>query len=295
MGFADLPYDELHGRLIARARKLGMPVHTYGVIRYPKVAYPLIRIGNLRAASLIVVEAGLHGEERAGPLSVLVHLREMQLHAEKRGMSLVVYPCVNPSGFDSGTRYNAMDEDCNNDFMRYVRDNVLVSDLRNSTRFDSWVWSSDPMLNLGLPAETKLLHKDFRKLPFSRILGMADLHQDYFCERKLSYAYIFGSGEEYFPIARRVSRLVPLLKHSPIDSGYKPVPSEETPCTDAYGLVCRHDGGITDLFYRMGTRHCVTVETTGKVPLRTAMRVNLLWTKGIMDLAAKFRDSRGKL
>src|SRR2546430_1966949 len=67
----------------------------------------------------LVITAGFHGDETAGPLTLLEHLPEIVAHARRRDVGLRIYPCLNPSGFTDGTRYNRSQESPNNDFIRY--------------------------------------------------------------------------------------------------------------------------------------------------------------------------------
>ena len=59
------------------------------------------------------------------------------------------------------------------------------------------------------------------------------------------------------------------------------------PRSDDDGLIQRHDGSLTDLFYRLGARASVAVETTGATPLDVACAVNMVWIRGILELAAR--------
>lgn len=62
--------------------------------------------------------------------------------------------------------------------------------------------------------------------------------------------------------------------------------------SDANGFIVRHDGSLTDLLWRIGVRHCITVETTGATSLDRACAVNLAWIFGISDIVKKERDAR---
>jgi hypothetical protein len=79
---------------------------------------------------------------------------------------------------------------------------------------------------------------------------------------------------------------VPLLKHYVVASGYR---SGRGITSDARGFIVRHDGSLTDLFWRLGTRHCICVETTGATPLDLSKKVNLTWIFGIADILKKER------
>ena len=69
-------------------------------------------------APLVLITAGFHGDEKAGPLTLLAHTAEIVEYAAARGVGLAIYPCVNPSGFEAHIRYNLSGERPNNDFLR---------------------------------------------------------------------------------------------------------------------------------------------------------------------------------
>ena len=163
--------------------------------------YPLPRLASpapLPGGPLLLLTAGIHGDERAGPLSILEHLEAIARRARERGVGLIVYPLCNPSGFEAGTRYN-IDGDRgelgNNDFLRYeLPDGRLVGDIGRGRTFSRWRWSSDPDLDARLPAETVLLHALLRREPLERVGAAIDLHQDRItpAARPLAYDYAFG-------------------------------------------------------------------------------------------------------
>lgn len=248
--------------------------------------YPLPRLASPDPGGpLLLVTAGFHGYERAGPLSILAHLEAIARHARERGVGLIVYPLTNPSGFEAGTRYNVdgdRGELGNNDFLRYeLPDGRLVGDIGRGRTFSRWRWSSDPNLDARLPAETVLLHALLRREPLERVSAVIDLHQDRITpvDRPLAYAYAFGDLSVYAPIVREVEREIAIARRLSISAGQA---SEMT--TDDAGFIVRHDGTLPDLLHRLGARHGITVETTGGTPLGLACRVNLIWIRGVIDL-----------
>src|SRR3954447_14566261 len=58
----------------------------------------------------LTITAGFHGDEVAGPLALLEHLPGLAAHAGAGGVGLSIYPCLNPSGFTDGARYNRSGE-----------------------------------------------------------------------------------------------------------------------------------------------------------------------------------------
>ena len=238
----------------------------------------------------MLIRAGIHGDEVAGPLTILHYFNHIFDYAHKRGIRLIVYPLGNPAGYDARQRYNTDGggkSGVNNDFVRYGLENGnIVDDIRRGAKFRRWYWSSDSRLQLRLPAETQLMHHLLRRDPLESIVAALDLHQDNISriDRPAAYHYAFGDLTVYGRIVQRIRKTVPVLDHKVISAG-----QTSGMRTDAEGFIVRHDGTLGDLLYRLGVPYPVTAETTGKTPLDTAFRVNLLWIKGLIDLAAKKR------
>lgn len=287
-----IPYAELYGGLVEKADGCGLESGQYGEVSWEGVAYPLLRLSSpsaLEQERILVITSGFHGNEIAGPLSLHEHLEKIAAYAARKDVGLVIFPCVNPTGYEFGTRYNMAGQAGNNDFLRYRKDGALVDDLKSGTEHQGWYWASDPSLCITLPEETAILHSEMRRLPFERVLGLVDLHQDYFLTEPGTYTYVFGSGEAYAPIAERVGKTIPVLRSQAINSGQPDCRPEDVPVSDSHGFIRRHDCTINDLFYRQGVQYCITVETTGAVKLGTAMGANLTWVKGIIGLVASHR------
>src|SRR3954447_13566341 len=103
----------------------------------------------------LVITAGFHGDETAGPLTLLEHLPEIVAHARRREVRLRIYPLLNPSGFTDGTRYNRSQEQPNNDFIRYEIEPGQVRDmLPAGMSFHRWtVFRQSPKETRALLAE----------------------------------------------------------------------------------------------------------------------------------------------
>ncbi len=111
--------------------------------------YPLIKIilgkGNPRR---ILISGGIHGDEPAGVETICVFL-ENQLYKNFLGdWEFTLLPCINPSGFEAGTRNNKDDIDLNRmfkeattpqevDFVKIVLDQPYDLDLELHEDVDS--------------------------------------------------------------------------------------------------------------------------------------------------------------
>lgn len=237
---------------------------------------------------IIFIRAGVHGEELAGPMTILNHASDIIDYAHSRGVKVIIYPLVNPSGFESGRRYNILNyatDQGTDDIMRYqLEDGSLVGELAEGQKFIHWYFSDDERVGADLTEEARLMHRELKTLPVWQIKAMVDLHQDYITPdaKPSAYHYSFGDLAPYGPIVKEIEKLVPVLKNKSIDAGY------DTPCqSDNLGFIVRHDGSLLDVMYRMKVGHCITVETMGVTPLDIADKINMIWIKGLIDLVAK--------
>jgi murein peptide amidase A len=79
--------------------------------------YPLIRIivgkGNPRR---VLISGGIHGDEPAGVEAICVFLEKKLYRNFLETWEFTLLPCINPSGFEAGTRHNQDDIDLNRKF-----------------------------------------------------------------------------------------------------------------------------------------------------------------------------------
>lgn len=269
-------------------------------------AYDLLRIASRGIAPgdpLILLRAGIHGDETSGPITLARHLGEVLDHAHRRGVKVLCYPLGNPSGYDRGLRYNAdhdTGEGGNNDFLRYrFADGTFGDSVPPGGARRDFCWSSDPRLGIALPAETRLMHDLLRREPIGQIRAALDLHQDHLTPGAPAAAYHYGFGDlaQYDGIVERLRGHCALLAGCAIGAGFGTridahgavlgAPEEDgAPRSDERGFIERHDGTLSDLLYRLGVRHSIAAETTGATPMDAAVGVNLAWIEGLIDLVA---------
>jgi predicted deacylase len=249
---------------------------TFGNVVEGGREYPLLGLKTQGARS-VVITAGFHGDEKAGPLTLLEHASEIVAYAAERDVGLAIYPCVNPSGFEAHTRYNVTGEHPNNDFLRYeTKPGSWRGELREGERFLNVAPAND-----GIPKETAALARALDALPMPH--AALDLHQDNFIHGSLFYAYIFGDRASYRPLLARSGALIPVLRSSLVDSGHEPGTDVHA---DEEGFIVCHDGSVTDRFHRAGVPYTAAIETTTETPWPLAAEINLIWIRGFIDLAA---------
>jgi hypothetical protein len=249
---------------------------TFGRVEEGGREYPLVGLLSPGARS-VVITAGFHGDEKAGPLTLLEHVSEIVTYAAERDVGLAIYPCVNPSGFEAHTRYNVTGERPNNDFLRYeTAPGAWRGELREGEDFLRVEPASE-----GIPKETAALARELDGRPTPN--AALDLHQDNFIHGSLFYAYIFGDRACYRPMLARSGALVPVLRNALVDSGHEPGTDVHA---DREGFIVCHDGSVTDRFHRAGVPYTAAIETTTETPWPLADEINLIWIRGFIDLAA---------
>lgn len=262
-----MDYASYVERMRAQARGVDFQVHA--TVREDGRELPLLRL-TLPGARELVVTAGFHGEEPAGPLTLLEHLPEIVQAARARGVGLRIYPCINPSGFERGTRYNASGEKPNNDFLRYeVSPGTWKGELADGEAFLGHVIYPDS------PKETRALCADLERHPAPA--AALDLHQDAALLGSLTYAYYFGDRAPYARLMEEAGRHAEVARSVMVDEGIR---------SDEGGLIVFHDGSVTDYFWRRGVRWAAALETTTRTPMERCHAVNLGWVLGFIELAA---------
>jgi predicted deacylase len=263
-----MEYAEYLDRFRAHARLA--TVEEYASVHEQGLDYPLLRV-TTPGERVCTITAGFHGEEPAGPLTLLEHLPEVLEHARMRNVGLRIYPNLNPSGFEVGTRYNKSGEQPNNDFLRYeIAPGVWVGELQPGQAFLRW-----ELFQQG-PKETRALRSDLQAQPAPH--AALDIHQDRYIEGALTYAYVFGPASAYEPLIERSSEHLSVARDLQVDTHHR---------TDPAGLIVAHDGSITDYFWRRGVPYCAALETTTHTPMAACHRVNLVWIHGFIELAAR--------
>ncbi|WP_224248095.1 M14 family metallopeptidase [Hyalangium gracile] len=245
-------------------------VAEYGRVMEAGKEYPLFRL-TVPGSRWLVITSGFHGEEPAGPLTLAESFAEIVAYAKARDVALRVYPCINPSGFEVGTRYNRSGEKPNNDFLRYeVTPGAWKGELTRGESFLRWV------LYDGGPKETRAVRADIDR--FAPPAAALDIHQDNYLSIAATYAYTFGDSAAYRPMVEAAASHVAVIRQQKVD---------EHNHTDADGLIQFHDGSVTDYFMRRGVPYTAALETTTRTPLASCHAVNLIWIRGFIDLAAR--------
>jgi hypothetical protein len=242
---------------------------SYGEVVERGQPYPLLCLTTPGSRELVIT-AGFHGEEPAGPLTLLSRFGEVAEYAREHDVALRVFPCVNPSGFEGGHRYNASGEQPNNDFIRYeVSPGVLAEEVSVGQPIHAWHDF------YGSPKETLALHRELER--HAPPVGALDLHQDAWVKAKCFYAYHFGPSAPYQALVKESLAHAKVAIHLAVHNLLR---------TDRCGLIIHHDGSNSDWFWRRGVPYVAVLETTTRTELSACHAINLTWIRGMIRLVA---------
>jgi murein peptide amidase A len=223
----------------AHHHKLPMEVIGYEMSRRTKINYPLYRLViHPECQPTVCLVAGVHGNEIAGPLSTL-HIITDIIHDLPKHYRYVIYPMINPSGFDLRTRFDADGRDLN----------AIYSVTLKSHNY----------------CEVQEFYQDVLKFaPFEAVIT---LHED--SDRDQFYMYGLGKENQHFyhAICAFAKTWIPAWANSEIEGC----------CTDEHGLImatARDHGYDGRLFIDGQTRVAITFETPGKLDFH--FRVNMM-------------------
>ena len=290
---------------VATIQKHALDYETGKTYPFLRLTSPDLQVGD----KVIMIGAGVHANELAGLVAMLRYGKELFDYAHEHGVKLIVYPCRNPSGLekvqgypDSNPehRYNILDDrgeetiqgqteiTGNNALLWHKVGEKYIGDMGANPGEGEFFWPSGmPMVQVPLETETmeELVQADISK--GIKIVGVIDCHQDLISDfGPGSYFYHFlENSKTYQNIILAIEALkVKMFQKQDISAGFT---NGEAIKTDEQGGIVRYDGSWPEAMYRFAhCPHCITPETTGAVPLEVAAQINLIWVKGIIDLAS---------
>lgn len=114
----ELDPDEYARALAAHAPRADMAAVEH--VHYRGRAHPIHEVRLGRAGRRLLILAGVHGNEHAGPLAIPAMLEHYAEHPEAvEGVEIRALTPVNPVGAAERSRYNAHGFDINRDFIRF--------------------------------------------------------------------------------------------------------------------------------------------------------------------------------
>jgi predicted deacylase len=244
----ELSSENFYDDLLGISGKLGFIQVLLGYTG-EKPIYLLTRRGDIGSANILVA-AGFHGEEKAGPYGILKFLHT--IHPSKlSAVNLSILPLVNPMGFDEGDRMNAQGKNVDRGFCH------LTVESQKTT------------------SEGELLMINFSKLLKLAKNGFFSLHEDIRTEKFYTYTFNDSSSPNEVP------------KAIVIDKKYFDIhPNGEFMGLDVKdGVITNyHDGSFEDLLFHKGVKVSVVTETPGKADFDQRVSANSAIIKFIVNL-----------
>lgn len=196
------------------------------------IIYPMHRLmAHPNSRENICIVAGIHGNEIAGPLSIL-RLLECFLHQFPAEFRYIIYPVINPSGFDLRQRYDDDGRDLN----------AIYNATLKSKNYQ----------------EVQAFYEDAQK--FSPYEAVLTLHED----SDLEKFYMYGLGKEniqfYHAVCAFAKMMCPAWENAEI-YGFT---------SDEFGLVhsnARDHAFDAALYHQGKAKVALTLETPGKLDI----------------------------
>ncbi|MBI4816926.1 MAG: hypothetical protein HY791_11740 [Deltaproteobacteria bacterium] len=244
-------FDDLVGEVRHAVRGFA-PAYSLDVIgRAPGGREPLLRVTSRGRKNGLVVVAGFHGEEPAGPTALGLHLHHLLGRALRLRVPLAIFPVANPSGYLRQARDSAEGQLTNAGFAHHFDRPCLESAAlkRSLERYDPTVF--------------------------------LDLHED----DKSAAGYLYSFGDEAL-----ASRVVQTLRSFvPILAG--PIPrSPELVVVDGQ-VRNHCDGSVEDWMSHRGGFASLATETPTALPLELRVAAQLRVVDECLEAVARLRST----
>ncbi|MDE2767294.1 MAG: DUF2817 domain-containing protein [Chloroflexota bacterium] len=254
-------YAEITARVEAAAAAAGLKLRRYPI---DGLDLDLLRVDIAAAepeAARLAVFAGTHGDEPAPVVTVLEFL-EQRLWTRSPSIAFSVFPCLNPTGYDLGTRENKDGIDLNRQF---ARDEVPeVRTLRAAVANDAFDTFVDA-------------HEDPEEVGF--------------------YTYAFFSDSSWPRlIVEAVAEQGPIVStpeadEHPVEGGVVAHGDEETRDERFREYMADGEWPLPFYFYDRGIRDFMTTETPGMIDLATRVAMQHAARDRLVDLLTASRSA----
>jgi protein MpaA len=209
-------------------------------------SYPLyqVTIESAAATDWVLITAGVHGDEPAGPEAIL-HFLGRDNRALFQRFNFFILPCINPHGYERNTRENSNGSDLNRSF---------EADIKAEVGF------------------VKAMLKD------RRFCCTIDFHEDW--EATGFYLYearrnALLMGEE---LLREVEKIGPIDTDTGGDEGDVALAPGHYPVALAWGT-----SGLVPYLYHFHTDHALNTETPTQWPLEQRVAAHLKLLDGVLE------------
>lgn len=234
-------YEKFLWALLNEAHLHKLPVEIIGTdqSQHTGIIYPIYRlIIHPDQKKTVCIVAGIHGNEIAGPLSIL-NLVTAIIHDLPEQYRFIVYPMINPSGFDLRQRFDDDGRDLN----------AIYDDTLKSRNYQ----------------EVQIFYKD--AIQFAPFEAVMTLHED----SDLEKFYMYGLGEENLDFYHAICGFAKTWIQPWANADIYGCSSDD------HGLVLAtaRDHAFDGALYKQGhTPIAYTLETPGKLDIH--FRVNMM-------------------
>jgi len=212
----------------------------------------------------VLIAAGFHGEEKAGPLAIMKWL-ESKSWSHRIDMSFL--PVVNPTGFDIGQRYNYLNQITNTGFCH-------TKELGDTP---------------SMEGQTLLAYEEHIIKRLARD-GFLSLHEDIATQE--FYVYSYEPGLEPSPFALAI-RDVEDRFFKRYEDGNGVITDGSSVLYPERGVVKEAmvhnfcDGSYEDFRMHQGCPHSLATETPGKLPISKRVGANIAIMDTFIELTLK--------
>lgn len=215
----------------------------------PNEKFKLVKLSKkiFGGSPLLILMAGCHGEEPAPPLAIFRNYKLISETAKKHCVNIVIYPLVNPWGFNRNKRLNRQGLNCN----------------RN------WIHKE----GRRIANEVRIISKDIIK---NKPLIFASIHED--DENKKEF-YLFSYGDKKYenPLIKVGGRYFPILLDgkegdTKIENGV---------------VHNHHDGSAEDFMFHRGCKFSCCTETPSFQSLPKRIKCNTDLILKLIELTKK--------
>ena len=243
-------------------------------------------VGPVLAATLpgspvVAVLATQHGDETVGALMLYQYAERILDVARAAGVGLVLFPCVNPEGYEHGKHETDNDLSTNWVIMYEVAPGKWETELKPGQRY----------MGIRPAKRSKETVGVVDVLARLRPAALLDLHQDSILPPGYTFAYTFGDRTPYRAMMARLERdgvARPFHTRPLKNSSWSDVPL----VTDDAGLVELRDGSFPDWAWRQGVKLSFCVEVSTRGSLEAQMGVALGWVEATIEQVAQGSSAR---
>ena len=242
-----------YGRLMVSITRFNYSVINLGFVH----GFPLLYLFFPRKEQpKVLIAAGFHGEEQAGPWALLRYF-EIVPAAVMLRVNIGFLPMVNPSGFRKAHRFNDDDDSPNTGFIH-------------------------PEPGDELSVEGELLMENKGLFIDQGVNGFLTLHEQTHAPN--FYTYAFEHGEEPSPTALAIreagGKFFPVIGDGPI-----PPPGGGVARNGV--VLNEHDGTFEDMLFHNGVPRCYTTETPVSGKFADRVKANMAVIRAFVTAAAQ--------